>query len=84
MAADRGRVLKAVAMVVTGRACKTKCCAVYQPRATCLKILDEKSLEASTSLTCRGELARDLLIFKSFITPRCRSAILSIAAVTAT
>jgi hypothetical protein len=31
MAADSGKVLKAVAMVVTGLACKTKCRAVYQP-----------------------------------------------------
>jgi hypothetical protein len=30
MAADSGKVLKAVAMVVTGLACKTKCRAVYQ------------------------------------------------------
>jgi hypothetical protein len=32
MAADSGKVLKAVAMVVTGLACKTKCRAVYQSR----------------------------------------------------
>jgi hypothetical protein len=43
MAADKGKVLKAVAMVVTGLACKTKCRAVYQPKALRLKILDELS-----------------------------------------
>ena len=43
MAADRGRVLKAVAMVVTRLACKTKCRAVYQSHALCLNILDEMS-----------------------------------------
>jgi hypothetical protein len=37
MAADSGKVLKAVAMVVTGLACKTKCRAVYQPPATYLE-----------------------------------------------
>jgi cytochrome c-type biogenesis protein CcmH/NrfG len=46
MAADRGKVLKAVAMVVTGLACKTKCRAVYQSRSHNLQILDEQ--------LCRG------------------------------
>jgi len=41
MAADSGKVLKAVAMVVTGLACKTKCRAVYQSRSIYLQILDE-------------------------------------------
>jgi hypothetical protein len=41
MAADSGKVLKAVAMVVTGLACKTKCRAVYQPCCLNLQILDE-------------------------------------------
>jgi hypothetical protein len=42
MAADSGKVLKAVAMVVTGLACKTKCRAVYQSPAFSLQVLDEK------------------------------------------
>jgi hypothetical protein len=41
MAADSGKVLKAVAMVVTGLACKTKCRAVYQSGPLYLQILDE-------------------------------------------
>jgi len=42
MAADSGKELNAVAMVVTGLACKTKCRAVYQSRLATLQILDEK------------------------------------------
>jgi hypothetical protein len=42
MAADSGKVLKAVAMVVTGLACKTKCRAVYQSPALHLQFLDER------------------------------------------
>jgi hypothetical protein len=41
MAADSGKVLNSVAMVVTGLACKTKCRAVYQSRCLNLQILDE-------------------------------------------
>jgi hypothetical protein len=44
MAADSGKVLKAVAMVVTGLACKTKCRAVYQACTLHLQVLDEKHI----------------------------------------